>query len=219
MSRSVVLSVVSMVTLFSLSAAAQQQTVNRFDLFTGYSHLSAPSVSLEQTGFNTSFGVNVKRWLALGADFSVFTGDGSIKVADSKIAAEVAPLLPPGLTNPAIPFSANTYTFAAGPQINMRHFEKVTIFVRPGLGVIHEHAVLKGPLALGLAPVVGLSTTQTDTTYFYGAGGGVDLNASKHLGVRFSVDYVRTPLFSSLLSTRNAIRFSVGPTFKWGELK
>lgn len=203
---------------FTVPSAAQQ-TVNRFDLFTGYSHLSSPGVSLEQTGFNTSFGVNVKRWLALGADFSIFTGDGSIKIADTKIAGEVGPLLPPGLTNPQIPFSANTYTFAAGPQINIRHFNKVMFFVRPGLGVLHEHAVLKGPLAAGLSPVLGISLVQKDTTYFYGVGGGFDVNASKHVGLRVSVDFVRTPLFSSLLDTRNAVRVSVGPTFKWGELK
>lgn len=109
--------VIAFVTGVTLSAAAQQQTVNRFDLFTGYSHLSSPSVSLQQNGFNTSFGVNATRWLALGADFSIFTGDGTIGLAGTKIAREVAPLLPPGVTNPMIPFNAKTYTFAAGPQI------------------------------------------------------------------------------------------------------
>jgi hypothetical protein len=205
---------------FTLSAAAQQ-TVNRFDLFTGYSHLSSPGVSLEQNGFNTSFGVNVTRWLALGADFSVFTGDGSINVADTKVAGLVAPFLPPGIPSPSIPFSAKTYTFAAGPQINIRHFEKVMFFVRPGLGAIHERATLNVPIALQpLLPLIpGISTKMTDTVPFYGFGGGADINASKHVGLRFSVDFVHTSLFSSLLDSRNAVRFSVGPTFKWGELK
>jgi hypothetical protein len=115
---------------FALPAVAQQQ-VNRFDLFTGYSHLSAPSVKLEQNGFNTSFGVNANRWLALGADFSLFTGGGSIALKDTKVASTLAPFIPPGL-NPSVPFDARTFTFAAGPQVNIRHFEKVMFFVRPG---------------------------------------------------------------------------------------
>jgi Outer membrane protein beta-barrel domain len=219
MLRCKVLSAIGLVTVFCISAAAQQ-TVNRYDLFTGYSHLSAPSVNLGQNGFDTSFGVNLNRWLALGADFSVFTGDGSIPLSDTKIQSQAALLLPPGVVNPSIPFSANTYTFAAGPQFNIRHFRRVWFFVRPGLGVIHEHATLKGPLiAAGLGTALGISNVQTDTTYFYGAGGGVDLNTSKHVGVRVSFDYVRTPLFSNLLDTRNAFRVSVGPTWKWGEVK
>ncbi len=218
MRRCLTLLAMLIVVSFALSAAAQQ-TVNRFDLFTGYSHLSSPSVKLGQNGFNTSFGVNVKRWVALGADFSMFTGDGAIPLSDTKIAAEVAPFLPPGVTNPSIPFSANTYTFAAGPQFNIRHFDKVMFFVRPGLGMLHERATLKGALATGLSPLLGISLKQTDTTYFYGVGGGFDVNASKHMGIRFSVDFVHTPLFSSLLEPRNAVRISVGPTFKWGELK
>jgi Outer membrane protein beta-barrel domain len=218
MNRKLVCLVLIVVTGFTLSAAAQQ-TVNRFDLFTGYSHLSSPSVSLQQNGFNTSFGVNANRWLALGADFSIFTGDGSIAVADTKIAGSVIPLLPPGVTSPSIPFNAKTFTFAAGPQVNIRHFEKVTFFVRPGLGVLHERAELGGPLVPLLGPALGLSAKQTDTVVFYGAGGGIDVNASKHVGLRFSVDFVHTALFSDLLEPRNAVRFSVGPTFKWGELK
>jgi hypothetical protein len=221
MNRKLVFLVVVIVTCFTLSAAAQQTTVNRYDLFTGYSHLSSPSVSLQQNGFNTSFGVNLKRWVAVGGDFSVFKGDGDINFADTKIASQVAALIPPGVTVPAIPFSATTYTFAAGPQFNYRHFDKITLFARPGLGGLHEHANLSVPVGLlPLLPLIpGLSTSLTDTVVFYGVGGGVDLNASKHVGVRFSVDFVHTSLFSNLLQSRNAVRFSVGPTWKWGELK
>lgn len=209
--------VLVIVTSFCLTAAAQQN-VNRFDLFTGYSHLTSPSVNLGQNGFNTSFGVNANRWLALGADFSIFTGDGSIPLSDTKIASKVIPLLPPGVTNPSIPFDAKTYTFAAGPQVNIRHFEKVMFFVRPGLGLLHERAELMGPL-VALGPALGLSAKMNDTVPFYGVGGGIDVNASKHVGLRFSVDFVHTSLFSDLLESRNAVRFSVGPTWKWGELK
>jgi len=87
-------------------AFAQQQYVNRYDLLTAYSHLSSPSVSLQQNGFNTSFGVNLIRWLPVGADFSVFKGDGSIELAKTNVASLLAPFL--GGLNPSIPFSATT---------------------------------------------------------------------------------------------------------------
>lgn len=203
---------------FVMSAVAQEP-INRFDLFTGYSHLGSPSVSLNQHGFNTSFGVNMNRWIALGADFSWFDGDGKIPVADTK----VFPVLEPFLqgTRPSVPFNAHTYTFAAGPQINIRHFNKVMFFVRPGLGLLHERAKPTiSPALLPLLPLVpGLKPQMNDTVPFYGVGGGFDINASKHVGFRFSVDFVHTTLFKDLLHGRNAVRLSVGPTWKWGELK
>lgn len=204
---------------FVLSVSAQQRPVNRYDLFTGYSHLTSPSVNLDQNGFNTSFGVNVNRWLALGADFSWFTGDGAIPVSDTKVFDTIKPFL--GGTNPKVPFSAHTYTFAAGPQINIRHFEKVMFFVRPGLGLLHERAkpVISPALEPLLPLVPGLKPEMNDTVVFYGAGGGFDINASKNVGFRFSVDFVHTSLFSDLLQGRNAVRFSVGPTWKWGTLE
>lgn len=216
---------ISLLRIFVLAAVtnppgfARQQYVNRYDLFTAYSHLSSPSVSLQQTGFNTSFGFNVTRWVAVGADVSIFKGDGSIELGKTN----VAPLLPPLLVglNPAIPFSATTYTFAAGPQFNLRTFNRVTLFGRPGLGALHESATLHVPPALApLASLVpGLAPNLTDTVVFYGAGGGFDYNLSRHVAVRFSVDFVHTHLFSNFLSPRNAVRFSIGPTWRWGELK
>jgi hypothetical protein len=202
-----------------LPALAQQDTVNRYDLFTGYSHLSAPSVSLEQSGFDGTFGVNVNRWLALGGDFSVFKGDGAIKLADTKVGPMLAPFL--NGQSPSIPFDANTLTFAVGPQINIRRWNKITLFARPGLGGIHEGASLQVPPALAplLSLIPGLTTQLSDTELFYGVGGGFDYNASKRVGVRVSVDFVHTTLFSSFLNSRNAVRISIGPTWRWGALK
>ncbi|HYG98978.1 MAG TPA: hypothetical protein VD837_07590, partial [Terriglobales bacterium] len=169
MQRKLVFLLLVLMTGFVVSAAAQQQSFNRYDLFVGYSHLSSPAVSLEQNGVNGSFGVNVNRWLALGADFSIFTGPGTIELADTKVAGLLAPHLPAG-ANPKVPFDAKTYTFAAGPQINIRRFEKVTFFVRPGLGILYEKAEPTiSPALAPLAPLVpGLSANMTDTVPFYG---------------------------------------------------
>jgi len=219
LARAVLLCSLAFVLCACLPARAQQEYVPRYDLFTGYSHLTSPSVSLQQNGFNASFGANLLRWLAVGADFSVFKGNGSIELAKTNVAPLLAPVL--GGRNPSIPFSATTYTFAAGPQFEFRKYKWITLFARPGLGALHESASLQIPPALApLASLVpGLAPNLTNTVVFYGAGGGVDYNLSRHVAVRFSADFVHTHLFANLLEPRNAVRFSVGPTWRWGELK
>lgn len=53
-----------------------------------------------------------------------------------------------------------------------------------------------------------------------GLGGDFGALVLRKVGVRFATDWVNTHLFSSLLSPRqNYLRFSVGPTFRWGHLK
>ncbi len=64
--------------LTSLTAFSQQDYVNRFDAYAGYGYFSTPSLNLSQNGFNGEFGWNAKSWVALGFDFSVFTGDNVI---------------------------------------------------------------------------------------------------------------------------------------------
>jgi hypothetical protein len=218
-SRLILLSIVLATLSASLPALAQQEYVNRWDFFTAYSHLSSPSVSLEQTGFNTSFGANLTRWLALGADFSVLKGDGSIGLANTTVAPLLAPFL--GGQNPLIPFSATTDTFAAGPQFNLRKFKWVTLFARPGLGALHESATLQipAPLAPFAALVPTLSPNLTNTVVFYGVGGGFDYNLSRHVAIRVTADFIHTHLFSDLLEPRNGVRVSVGPVWRWGEIK
>jgi len=117
--------------------------------------------------------------------------------------------------------SADTYAFAAGPQVNLRKFKWVTLFARPGLGALHESATLQIPAALAptASLVPGLAPNLTNTVVFYGAGGGFDYNLSKRVAIRVSADFVHTHLFANLLQPRNAVRVSVGPTWRWGELK
>jgi hypothetical protein len=202
---------------------AQQEYVSRYDAFTGFSYLASPKLNLYQRGFNGEFGVNVRRWLALGGDYSVLTGNSSIlpKELDPKIQAELAPfapLLPPGY-NLFVPFHATTQTFSAGPQINFRQCKPVTFFVRPALGGIHEDVTpkpmdqIQGAVVSTLVP----SGHKHDTTYFYGVGGGFDVNTSRHVALRVGVDFVHTFLFDGFLAeARNSVRISVGPTFRWG---
>ncbi len=218
------------IVLTSLTAFSQQTYVNRFDVYAGYGYFSTPSLNLSQNGFNTEFGYNWKTWLALGFDFSVFTGDNVItpRMLNSglqqTLATEIAGLqalgqLPPGYQL-RMPTSSNTYTYSAGPQINIRHFKPVTFFVRPALGSLHEVASLhpQDPFATQVAIVLaGPGMQKTDTVTFYGVGGGMDFNLSTHFGIRTAADYVHYNMFSNVLgSSQNSVRFSIGPTFRFG---
>lgn len=216
----------------SLTAFSQQDYVNRFDAYAGYGYFSTPSLSLNQNGFNGEFGWNVKSWVALGFDFSVFTGDNTITPSmltpalQQTLAGEIAQLQAAGLLPPGyrltMPTSSTTYTYSAGPQFNIRHFKPVTIFVRPALGSLHEvaslHPASNDPFAQQVAiALAGPGMQKTDTVTFYGVGGGLDFNLSKHFGVRTAVDYVHYNMFTNVLgSSQNSIRFSVGPTFRFG---
>jgi hypothetical protein len=213
--------------LICLPAVAQTD-INRYTLFTGFDYMISPARNLTQRGFESDFGVTVRPWLGMGADFGI-SGEDVISGAGTLNGSETAfaPMLKNIGINPNsihVAFKSTTYTVAAGPQFYLRKFEKVTFFARPGFGLIHESANIAFPAQLG--QILGMlgqpipNPNQTDTTYFVGLGGGFDLNVSRKVGLRFATDWVNTHLFSNLLTQRqNYIRFSVGPTFRWGQLK
>jgi hypothetical protein len=209
-------------TFLSISAVAQQDYVPRYDAFTGFSYLDSPKMNLAQRGYNEEFGVNVNRWLALGADYSFFTGHSSLAPSElaTSIQAQLAHLtLPPGYVL-MVPFDATTSTYSAGPQINIRKFKPVTIFVRPALGILHEHVTARPADPIQTAVVTALvpGSTKSDTTVFYGASAGFDWNATRHVGIRVAADFVHVNLFDGFLKEpRNSVRVSIGPTWRWGK--
>jgi hypothetical protein len=225
--------------LLSLSVCAfgQQDYVGRYDVFTGFSFLDSPKLDLQQRGINVQIGVNLRRWLAFGVDYSIQNGHAALVVPDLKpaIQSELGALiasLPPQVQPPPgyviwAPFNATTQTFTAGPQLAYRHLKKITLFAHPSIGAIHEYITVKshGPdtftsavLLPGLLETGILKTLKpNDTTYFYGLGGGVDYNLTRHFHIRADVEFVHVFLFSNLLKdSRNSVRLSVGPTFNFG---
>jgi len=210
--------------LFTLTCFSQQEYVSRFDAFGSYSFLSTPSLNLMQNGFNAEFGWNVRRWVALGGDFSVFTGSNTLipSYLAPTVQARLAPIitqLPTGYTL-AVPANATIYTYSAGPQLNLRKLKTMTFFVRPALGALHADISLKpgDPVSIAIVTkLIGPGMKTSDTVVFYGFGGGMDLNVSKHVGIRTAADFVHYDMFSGLLNGgRNSVRFSVGPTFRFG---
>ncbi len=217
--------------LTSLTAFTQQTYVSRFDAYGGYAFFDTPSLNLLQNGFNGEFGVNVTKWLALGFDFSVFTGSNNItpgmlapsvqqQLASTIAAGIAAGVIPPGYRLTYVPSDSTTYTYSAGPQINFRQLKAVTFFVRPALGALHESATLNptDPITKALVEgLVGPTFQKTDTVVFYGFGGGMDFNVSRHFALRTAADFVHYNMFSGLLNGgRNSVRFSIGPAFRFG---
>ena len=218
-----------------LPLAAQQTDINKYTLYTGFDTLSSPARSLTEYGFDVDFGVTVKPWMGLGGDFgafgnSIINGSGTINGSETVFAPVFnkfngmgVPGVPPA-NAVNVPFKSTTYIFAVGPQFYWRKWKSVTFLGRPGFGGIHETADLTFPPGLGtLLPALGLSVPnphQTDLTWFIGLGGGADFNVSRRVGVRVTVDWVNTHLFNNLLTNRqNYVRFTVGPTWRWGQLK
>jgi opacity protein-like surface antigen len=215
----------------SVAAFAQQEYVGRWDVYGGYSFLTTPKLNLFERGFHTQDGYNWKRWLAIGGDFSVFTGHSSIlphmlkpalqqQLAGALGQLAAAGLLPPGYSL-YVPYNVTTYTFTVGPQINIRNLKYVTFFIHPSIGGMHQSTSLNpaDPIqTLVVSQLVGSSHKTSDTVAFFGVGGGLDLNVSKHMSIRLTSDFVNTGLYSNLLNGRqNDIRFSVGPSFHFGK--
>jgi len=216
--------------LFTVCAFGQQTYVTRFDLFTGYTYLNSPKVSLAEHGFQTQFGVRPLKWMSLGFDYSVSQGDLSLtsdlllpslqQTLGGQIAALIAAGRLPANYSLVVPASSTTHTFAGGPQFAYRHFKEVTLFIRPSCGIIKESSTPHpgDPVATAIVAQLAPSGKKNDNAIFYGFGGGVDLNFSKHVSLRVQGDFVRDHLFDDLLKdSRNTVRFSVGPAFNFGK--
>ena len=214
----------SLVAVAYLPAFGQQTDINRYTLFTGFDYMISPARNLTERGFEADFGVTAKPWLGLGVDFGVLTGAGTITGTETVYAPIVNGALGPGAAAGIhVPFNSTTYTFAAGPQFYIRKWDKITFLIRPGFGGMHEKADITFPAGLGLLfqqlQIAPPSAHPTDTQLFVGMGAGFDLNVTRAVGFRFAADWVNTHLFSNLLVPRqNYVRFSIGPTFRWGQL-
>jgi len=209
--------------LSSSSAVGQQTYVSRYDAYVGYAFLDSPHVSLFENGVHSQFGVRPKTWYSLGFDYSLSAGDLTLtpNLLTTSLQDQLRQVLPPGYIL-SVPAHSRTQTFAGGPQFSYRHYSKVTLFVRPSFGAIHERATPhpnpSDPIAVAIVKELAPSGYKTDWTAFYGFGGGADLLFSKHLAVRVQADLVYDHLFSDLLKDgRLTTRFSIGPCFNFGK--
>jgi hypothetical protein len=214
---------------FPLLLQAQQTDIERLDLYSGFTYFSSPSLNLAEHGYHLQAGYNTSRLLTLGFDYSIVTGHNSLtpdllteslqlQVATALKDLALAGLLPPGYQL-SVPTDSSTQTFAAGTQFSYRHFVPVTLFVRPDLGAIREEATPRprDPIAVLIVQQLAPSGHKTSWASFYGFGGGMDWNFSRHLALRLQADQVYNHLFNDLLKdSRWTTRASIGLAFRFG---
>ena len=208
---------------------AQQTTISRYDVYTGFASINSSALGLSQPGFHTQAGVNMRPWYSFGFDYSVGSGSETLKpdLLPAALQAQITGaeelytaegLLPPGYQL-AINTDAFTQTFAAGPQLMYRHYEKATFFLRPSLGALRERATPhpSDPFSTLIAQQLAPSGSKLDWTGFYGIGGGGDYKVTKHFGIRAQLDAVYNHPFNDILANgRWTLRYSVGPSFHFG---
>ena len=211
---------------------SQQTDIAQFNVVAGYSYLTTPSLNLAQRGFNGDFARNVRPWLSMGFDFSTFGGHTSLltqylnTATQTRLGGVLATLPAPvraamaaGLSA-GVPTNTSTFTYQMGPQFNYRRLSKVTLFVRPALGLLHAKIQTKPtatitPLVMGL---MGGKLSDADTSVFYGFGGGATWEITRNFGLRATVDLARYNFFGQTLNgTRNSVRFSVTTKYGFGK--
>ena len=210
-------------------AFAEQSYVGRWDAYAGYTYISQPNINLGENGANLQFAMRPRTWITLGFDYNVASGDNVllpgmlIPSLRQQLGAELAHLVAAGVIPPgyklAVPTHARTQTFQLGPDIPIRKFQAVTFFVRPNLGALQVVATPRAtdPITKMIVGQLAPAGKKTDWTYFYGFGGGVEYNVTRHFGLRFQADFAHSHMFNDLLNAGNTVRFSVGPSFQWGK--
>ncbi len=222
-------SLVAILTLCAAPAVSQQTYVTRYDFSAGYTFLDSPHLGLFENGFNLQAAVHPSTWYAVGFGLHNTRGDttlnaGLLPVAlQQELSALLAQLAGEGLVPPgfvlAVPTHSFTQTFAMGPLLTFRHFQHVTLFVRPSLGAVRETATPKpqDPVTAASCSSCVPAGKKTDWTGFYGFGGGADFILSRHFAIRLQSDVVYDHLFNDILKDgRWTFRFSVGPAFFFG---
>ena len=200
---------------------AQGTYVGRYDLYAGFSDLNTPGLNnINQVGVHLQAGANLSRRFALGLDYSVQSGATHLTagLATAPLQRQLGAELPAGYTLD-IPFNATTQTFTAGSQIVFRHYRAATLFVRPVLTAFRIAATPRPTDAIGalVARQLVPQGTKVDWVGAYGAGGGVELPVTRHVGARVQFDAAWNHPFNDILGRGNwSYRCSVGPAFHFG---
>jgi len=215
--------------LLSQPACAQQTDVPQYDIYNGFTYFETPSLNLAERGYHLQVGRNMRRWLALGFDYSVVSGHNSLTPSllktslQQQLEQEIEYLISAGQLPTGyqliVPTDAFSQTFAFGPQLEYRKLEKVTLFVRPSIGAIRQRVTPHptDPFATAVVEQLVPSGSKVDWQPFYGFGGGFDWTPTRNFGIRMQSDLVYWHLFNDLLQNGGwTVRFSVGPEFRFG---
>jgi hypothetical protein len=211
-------------------AFGQQSYIGQYEVFAGYTDIRTPFLNLSEPGFHLQAGIKPRTWAVLGVDYSRGTGNtfltaNILKPAlQEKLSTILGGLQSAGL-EPAnytlsVPYGSTTQTVAAGPEFSYRGFNRWTPFIRPSAGAVQDVATLHPSLGFEtlavryIAPSEGLQ----EWTMYYGVGGGLAFNVTRHFSLVMQADFVHERIFTNVLNSgSNTIRISVGPAFQFGK--
>lgn len=204
--------------------------VGKFLIYAGYATLDTPSLNLVEHGVHLQAGMRWSRHISLGLDYSRSTGNNSIGLAQATKSLQdmVNPLIAnlkatgilPQNYVAALPLSSRTQTFTGGPEFPWRRFNRITPYIRPSVGLLFEsaQALPNDFLTKTLVKEIAPSGGESQTTLFYGVGGGCAFNVTRHFSLVVQADFVHYHLFPDLLASgSNAVRISVGPGVQFGK--
>jgi hypothetical protein len=219
-----------------------QPYVGRFLIYSGFMILDSPYIGLNENGVHAQAGLRWSRHISLGLDYSRGTGSTSVglNLATPTLQKDIAPFIPfyksagllPQNYNAALPFNSRTQTFTAGPEFPWRRWKRITPYIRPSCGFIYEQATISynnltpveahliklliSSSFYGAAPLAP-SGKDNDVRLFYGVGGGMGINFTKHFSMVVQADFVHDHLFPSIIQNGwNTVRFSIGPGVQFG---
>jgi len=179
-----------------LPMVASAQEGPKAEIFGGYSYVHVSDVgSANLNGGSSSVSFNPKSWLGIVGDFGGYQG-----------------------TKSGLDGSVLTYLF--GPKVAFRK-GRVTPFVQGLFGGAHTSA--DPPPQLGAlarprpeAGVAGGGVFGSSNTFAMAVGGGLDVNATDHVGVRLvQAEYLLTKFKDGIHDRQDSVRISPGIVFRF----
>jgi opacity protein-like surface antigen len=172
------------------AGVASAQDTPKAEVFAGYSfaHLSSDGIGINFNGGSASLAYNVTPWLGLVGDFGGYHGGADFD-------------------------DANIYSYMFGPKIAFRR-GRITPFVQSLFG--GAHATASGetcPVARVRPQGDGCTFNASENSFAMTVGGGLDWNATPHIGVRLiQAEYFMTN-FENL--RQNGTRISAGVVLRF----
>lgn len=182
--------------------------VPRYELFVGYSYLQAvPELAVGNrlvwlNGGNASLAFNLNRYLGLVADVGDYT--------NSQMRFQG------GYTSTVNVNNANAavLSYLFGPRLSWRRFNRITPFAQVLVGGVHADQITLENCTTGCILLPSQSSLALT------AGGGLDVNLSRHFALRLvQAEYMMSRFTNDdtgAAATQNDMRLSAGVVFRFG---
>jgi opacity protein-like surface antigen len=181
--------------LLIFAGAASAQDFPKFEAFGGYSYLH---VNEFNTGYNFNGGsgslaYNFTPMLGVVADFGGYHWSGPFEDEGN--------------------LTINVVSYLFGPRVSLRH-GKFTPFAQALFGGAHGSFNANEVCDARVHGQGGCGSVSTsDNSFSLAVGGGLDWNATTHIGIRLiQAEYLMTQFLDT---TQNNARISTGVTIRW----